>query len=557
MNNTITDPNTILQIAKSEMQKGNLDLAENIYNNFLRINPNNSEIIYLLGTLKIKKDDTEKGITLIEQSLLLKNNNEYAWNNLGIGYLKKNNIKKAIECFNSALTINPLFENALTNRILAFERNSNHSGIINDYNTLIKINPNNPINYLNIGKTYNQIKEYKKAIPYFAQAISLDSNNFSAFINRGISYKGLNCFVNAYYDFRRASHINPKNFAPYNNLGTINHLLGKYKTAEKYYKKALTCSINNDTILFNLSLIQLVKGRFKDGWKLYEHRWDGNENIKKTKYLHFGFKEPIWDGKTSIKNKKIFVHIEQGFGDTLQFCRYLLLLKGLGAKVLMNSSKPLTRILNTLPIEYTLLDKNVIPPFDLHIPLLSLPYAFQTTLKTIPSFVPYLSTKPHDQLKWFKLLGNKKKPRIGLAWSGSNNHALNHLRSLSLKDLSPLLELPYEFHSLQINYTNDDDNFIRNKKSIINHQTSISDFYDTACLINEMDLVICVDTSVAHLAGALNKPVWIMLQHSPDFRWLLGRNDSPWYPSAKLFRQKIYNNWNSVIESIKKELRNL
>jgi hypothetical protein len=223
----------------------------------------------------------------------------------------------------------------------------------------------------------------------------------------------------------------------------------------------------------------------------------------------------------------------------------------LGAKVILRVPAGLITLMRTLKGDFTLIaHDDPLPACDLCCPLMSLPLAFKTTVETIPSQVPYLSVDPRRRGRWRRRLGPKVKPRIGLAWSGNPGHINDSNRSMPLRALAPLLELDFEYHSLQPETRTEDQAALAAFDRLRTHQDELHDFADTAALIAELDLVISVDTATAHLAGALGKPVWIMLPYSPDFRWLLSRSDSPWYPTARLFRQESRGNWEGVMESV-------
>jgi hypothetical protein len=230
------------------------------------------------------------------------------------------------------------------------------------------------------------------------------------------------------------------------------------------------------------------------------------------------------------------------------------MVQDLGANILLEVQPPLQKLISTAFKSVSVIARgNPLPDFDFYCPLMSLPLAFGTTIKTVPAAVPYLSIESSKQNIWKERLGIKKKPRIGLAWSGAIKHANDHNRSIALSLLAPLLLPEYEFHSLQ-KEVRPEDKKVLSDSQIVPHSDNLQDFSDTAALTAKMDLVISVDTSAAHLAGAFGKPVWILLPYLPDFRWMLEREDSPWYPTARLFRQENPNEWKTVIERVKKEL---
>jgi hypothetical protein len=269
------------------------------------------------------------------------------------------------------------------------------------------------------------------------------------------------------------------------------------------------------------------------------------------------FTQPLWLGEQSLFNKTILIYPEQGLGDYIQFIRYAALVEQLGAKVILGAPSPLMTIASTLDGQFTLIEKAPIPDFDYHCPVMSLPLAFKTTIHTIPSKIPYLFVDNDKQNTWRQILGKKSIPRVGLVFSGSTEHKNDHNRSLAVTQLQSLFNLPIEFHCLQQSIRSDDALFMAENCHVKTHQDMLKDFSDTAALIAEMDLVISVDTSVAHLAGALGKKLWILLPYAPDYRWMLDRTDSPWYPTATLFRQPAVGDWDSVIIQIGNELKKI
>jgi hypothetical protein len=264
-------------------------------------------------------------------------------------------------------------------------------------------------------------------------------------------------------------------------------------------------------------------------------------------------------GEPSIGGRTLLVHAEAGMGDTIQFCRYLPMVEATGARIVFEVQSALVALVSTLECRLTLVHGGQeLPHFDAHCPLMSLPLAFRTEVATIPAAVPYLYADEHKRRQWRDRLGEKRGLRVGLVWAGNPEHGNDQNRSVALKALGPLLDLPVEFHSLQREYRDGDEAWLGRQAPLIrDHRQELNDFSDTAALAAELDLVISVDTSVAHLAGALGRPVWILLPFVPDWRWLIERTDSPWYPSATLFRQSRLGDWDSVIGKVRGELAKL
>jgi hypothetical protein len=268
--------------------------------------------------------------------------------------------------------------------------------------------------------------------------------------------------------------------------------------------------------------------------------------------------QPLWLGDISIADKTLLIHRQEGLGDYIQFIRYATLAEQTGVKIILEVPSSLFGITSSLEGRFILIEEGQpLPAFDYHCPVMSLPLAFKTTIDTIPAKTPYFYADQDKQFSWRQRLSEKSKPRVGLVWSGSTAHKNDHNRSIALTQFASLLDLPIEFHCLQKEIKTEDALFISDNGKIINHQAHLQDFSDTAALIAELDLVIAVDTSVAHLAGALGKQVWILLPFAPDYRWMLDKTDSPWYPSASLFRQPAIGDWDSVIAEVRDRLNQL
>jgi hypothetical protein len=305
---------------------------------------------------------------------------------------------------------------------------------------------------------------------------------------------------------------------------------------------------------WNEALLRLLTGDFSRGWAKYEWRWRNESLALSTR----NFSQPLWLGAEAIDGKTILLHSEQGLGDTIQFCRYVPLVAARGARVILEVERPLHEIMTNLAGATEVISKgDALPDFDFHCPLLSLPLAFGTHLETIPSLTSYLRAPGQTLKHWQARLGPKARPRIGLVWSGRPAHKNDQNRSISLRSLLPLLDIEATFVSLQKDVRSDDAAVLKECNDVLHFGDELKDFSDTAALILQLDLVISVDTSVAHLAGALGEPVWILLPYNPDWRWLLDRDDSPWYPSARLFRQQQIGNWAGVIDQVKNELRSV
>ena len=333
------------------------------------------------------------------------------------------------------------------------------------------------------------------------------------------------------------------------------HDLKRFDEAIALYDKALSLKPNYHEASWNKSLSLLLQGDFENGLPLYESRWD-TEKVSEIADKRF-FDKPTWLGKELLQGKTILLYGEQGLGDFIQFCRYIKLVADLGAKVILEAPQPLAVLMRGLyGISQLVIKGEELPSFDYHCPLLSLPLAFKTNLETIPSPSSYINLDNHLNkiVEWKVRLGSKLKPRVGLVWSGNPHHKNDHNRSLLLGDILPNLPNQFEYISLQKEVREADKFILDANPKILSFASDLNDFLDTAALINNLDLVISVDTSVAHLSGALGKKTLVLLPGVPDWRWLLDREDSPWYSSIKLYRQVAIDDWASVLNRVKLDL---
>ena len=303
-----------------------------------------------------------------------------------------------------------------------------------------------------------------------------------------------------------------------------------------------------------ISQWKLLNGQFLDGFRAYESRWFAANGPRAS---YFG-SAPRWNGSDSLSGSTIVIHCEQGAGDSIQFSRYLRLLKSSGARIILLAPESLKKIFESSAVaELVLGSDDPLPSHDYHCPLLSLPYSFKTTLETIPALTPYLRVSEGDKNAWSERLGPRRSLRIGLAWSGRRENPRDEARSLEFLRFMRALPLGPEYVCLQPEIRHEDAFLMQARPDIRHFADYLSDYADTAALVENLDLVVSVDTSVAHLAGALGKPVWILLPNDPDFRWLLGREDSPWYPSARLIRQPSFRDWDSVLARVRDDIIDL
>jgi tetratricopeptide (TPR) repeat protein len=334
------------------------------------------------------------------------------------------------------------------------------------------------------------------------------------------------------------------------NRGNALRYLGRFDEAIASFDRALAIEPELAEAHWNKGLLLLSRGDFENGLAEYEWRWRREDEFKPR-----DFAQPQWQGG-DLAGKTILLHAEQGFGDSIQFLRYVPLVVAKGARVVLELPDALMPLVGRIDGVITMVGRGQrLPDFDLHCPLLSLPLAFGTTLSSIPPFTPYLQPPAERMTKWRVLIPRTGRPRVGLVWSGKPSHKNDRNRSIAFVRLSPLLARPgIDFVSLQREYRESDRASLATFPNLLRLDAALSDFADTAAVIESLDLVITVDTAVAHLAGAMGKPVWILLSAVLDWRWLLEREDSPWYPTARLFRQTEIGRWDSVINRVALEL---
>jgi hypothetical protein len=351
-----------------------------------------------------------------------------------------------------------------------------------------------------------------------------------------------------------ATALEPRYVEAHNNLGNAQVKLFQHEEALQCYDQALALDPGYAEAYWNKALALLQVGRFSEGWVLHESRWAKPSFQPIVRH----FPQPIWDGSFSIAGKTVLLHAEQGLGDTLQFVRYVELLQEFGARIVLEVQVPLVSLINGLfAVEALIKQGDPLPPFDFHCPLMSLPLAFQTTLSSIPIAITYIKSSHEKEHVWAEKLGSTSGLRVGLVWSGDPRHQNDKHRSIPLAELMAVLPLGLEYFSLQPEIRDSDRQALDDYDRLVHFGPELKDFSDTAALCAQMDVVVCVDTSVAHLSGALGKPTFLLLPYNPDWRWLLERTDSPWYPTMQLYRQAQLGSWQSALEKVRADLLGL
>jgi hypothetical protein len=403
----------------------------------------------------------------------------------------------------------------------------------------------------NRGNALRDLGRSREALASFEQALSIKPGNVGALNNRGIALRNLGRHAEALASYDQALSYEPDYVDALCNRGNILQHLRRYEEALDSYARALLVDPGHAPTHWNESQCRLLLGDFTRGWSKYEWRW---KTEQATQIRNFA--QPLWLGRESLAGKTILLHAEQGFGDTLQFCRYAALVSANGARVVLEVQPALKGLLGGLAgVDCIVARGEALPEFDFQCPLLSLPLAFNTMPDTIPAAAEYIQSDPALRNRWGGRLGKAQGPRIGLVWGGSGGLRNDQRRSLALAELADLDFGDAQLVCLQKEIDPRDQPALDRRGDIVFLGNELADFADTAALVDLMDLVITVDTAVAHLAGAMGKEVWILLPHAPTWRWLLERQDSPWYPSARLFRATGRDDFASAVRQVDAAMR--
>ena len=403
----------------------------------------------------------------------------------------------------------------------------------------------------NRGGALEALRRYGDAIASYDKALAIRPGFAEALYNRGNALLALERCDEAVASYDGAIAVRPDYAEALSNRGNALRDLKRYDEALASYARALAIKPDYAIAHWNESLCRLRTGDFERGLEEYEWR-SRCEELRPPKRE---FAQPRWLGEEEVAGKTILLHAEQGLGDTIHFCRYAQPLERKGAKVILEVQPALKSLLSGVAGAHAVLAQGeALPQFDLHCPLLSLPLAFKTRLESIPAAIPYVSIAPAMTEKWQRRLPQKSALRIGIAWSGNRDNTRDSARSIALKKLARIAGPGVTLVSLHNSLRSEDEPDLAANGHILHFGSELDDFSDNAALASLMDLVISVDTSIAHLAGALGKPVWVLLAFAADWRWLTDREDSPWYPTAKLYRQNAIGDWDGVMERVERDL---
>ena len=509
---------------------------------------NRGAVLRDLGRTEDALQSYEKALVLQPDLLKARINHSNLLHTLG-------RCQEALLSADRALQRAPEMPEALVARGDALQELHRPEEALASYQRALAVEPADATALCHLGPVLCELRRPAEALESCERALVLQPDFVEAFVNRGMALHDLQRFEEALASYDLAIARNPRLPAAHNNRGTVLQQLQRHEEALADFDNSIALDPNNAEAHFNKSLCLLLLGRLESGWRLYEWR-----KRRRPPIADRVLPQPSWRGTPALKGQSLLLHSEQGLGDTLQFCRYALIAEACGARVVLSVPSPLQRLLRTLGSSIDVVVAGSEPATDWHSPLLSLPAAFGTTLQSIPAQIPYLSAEPERVERWRRHIGSEGL-RIGIAWQGRVGKAdlgrsfpLEHLQWIGSVAGVRLISLQKDRGAEQLQAL---PAGMRVESLGEDFDRGPDAFLDTAAVMECVDLVIACDTAVAHLAGALGRPVWIALRHVPDWRWMLERSDSPWYRTARLFRQARAGDWNGVFEQMRRELRSM
>lgn len=510
-------PADLFNAAVQHHQAGRLLEAERLYEALLHQHPDQANVMYLLGLANHQRGNLAGAIRWYQHAIALQPNYADAHNNLGVLYVQQGQLQAAVRHYQAAL----------------------------------QGNPNNPHVHANLGVILQQLEQFEAAIAHYQTAIQLEPNFATAHTNLGHALKEMGQLDAAIVHYRVAQQLMPTNPDAYRDLGDALQEQEQFPAALAIYDRALSLAPNHLELNGGRIRALLISGNLLDGFRDYD-RW--RLGISVQPHLN----QPVWDG-SPLNGQSILLSAEagSGFGDSIQFIRYATLVANLGGHVLIECQPPLVRLFQTVVgVAQVISTGKALPAFVTQASLLSLPRIFGTTLATIPQQIPYLHGSESGELLLPSMAFSSTVFKVGIVWGGDPKHNHDRERSCPFVEFLTFLRIPgVEFYSLQKGEHRSELQL--DGLSVIDVSDRLHDFADTAALIAQLDLVITVDTAVAHLAGALGKPVWILLSFAADWRWLTSRQDSPWYLTARLFRQAQRRDWAGVCQQVAIALQDL
>jgi Flp pilus assembly protein TadD len=541
----------LLAQAISHQQAGQLQQAERIYQQILSADPNNADAWHLLGLVALQLGRHEVAAAYIGRAVALAPSDPDAHNNLGTAFKSLGKLDDAVGLFHRAVQLRPDFVEALSNLANVLQEQQRFGDAETVLRRLLQLTPNNTDAHYKLGVSLQKQQRLEEAAECYRRSVALKPDFAEAHSNLGSALRLQEKTDEAVQSFERALALKATDPELQFNLGVAVATMGDVDRASQCFRRAIELNPNHAEAHFNLGGLSLLRGDFASGWPEYEWRW--RTGLQQPRQ----FSRPSWDGRP-LNGQTILIYAEQGIGDTIQFVRYASLVKELGGTVVMECPKALQRLLETCRgIDRLIGEGDELPSFDAQVALLSLPGILKTTVDTIPGRVPYLYADRGLVDWWHERLRGVPGFRIGIHWQGRAGYGAYQWRHIPVEYFTALAATTgARLISLQ-KETNDPSLALRAGVVDFGEEldTRHGAFMDTAAIMMNLDLVITSDTSVAHLAGAMGVPVWVALPFVPDWRWMLERSDSPWYPTMRLFRQKSRGDWAGVFKEIEAALR--
>lgn len=551
--NTKTAPFNLAQAfneAVGLQRQGRLREAEKIYTRVLKAAPDHFDALNLLGTVKAQLGRMGEAQRLFAAAVKIDARAPGAWANLGQALVALKRNEEALECFAKARARDRddlAILNQHANVLLSLGRPQE---ALAEFRELLARAPQHAEARLNCGIAHAALGFPEPALAEFDAALAMMPGHPGVQHNRGLALYQLGRYAAALEAHERALASAPDYAGAWHGRGCALAALNRHDEAIASYAKARAAGKDDADIHFNEALALLTLGDYRSGFEKYESRWR-RTGMPAQKSRG----RPLWRGEYPLSRKTVLLHAEQGLGDTIQFARYVPLLAASGANIALEVPGELSALMRRLDgVAHIVARGEAPPPYDVHCPLGSLPLALRTEPDSVPARIPYLSADASSLAKWSARLSGLVRPRVALAWSGNPDHFNDRNRSVPFARLVPLLAAPARFLSIQRDLRSADAEKLAAESRVAHVGGELENFTDTAAVIALADLVIAADTAVAHLAGAMGRPLWVLLPFAPDWRWTLDGESSPWYPAARLFRQTAIGDWDGVIDRVATEL---
>ncbi|BAM91990.1 putative TPR domain protein [Bradyrhizobium oligotrophicum S58] len=504
-----------------------------------------------LGTVLQVQGRSDEVIKVFDKARALGLESADLWMLRGNALVQLQQLADAVSSFQRVLELNPQNWDAANQCGITLQRLGRIEEALAYLDLSDALRPNHVPTLMMRGALLNALKRFDEALSICRRAHDIEPGNSDICVKTGIVLRTMRRDEEALEWFELALALQPGSRDALHDKAAVLTKLRRFDEAFEIYRRLKDVHPSDALADLGAAHLNLLLGNFDAGWSGREARWNLPSSYPR-------FQQPMWQGEDDIAGKTIIIAADEGLGDTIQFARYVPMVAALGARVILAVQKSLLSLLSNTPgisqcIRIS--EATDLAAVDFHCPIMSLPFAFRTVLGTIPAPVSYLPAPNPERIQfWEERLGAHEKLRVGLVWSGNPNHLDDHNRSIPLRTFSQLLGEEAAFVSLQKEPKAEDKAALQEASQILDLTRQLTDFADTAALISCLDLVVTVDTSVAHLAGALGRPTWTLLSYTPDYRWLLDRDDSVWYPTMRLFRQRERRDWAEVVEQVRAAL---